>query len=105
MHVANFQLVEQEQRGQGPHYMNVLPEQPVYIVNPGASFSLANQDGTYATLINYQGGSLLGSALPTPANTGLTPRKSKYRGVAWDKRDGRWRVRINCLGVQHHVGR
>jgi hypothetical protein len=32
-------------------------------------------------------------------------RKSKYRGVTWDKRDRRWRVRINCLGVQHHVGR
>ena len=32
-------------------------------------------------------------------------RKSKFRGVTWDRRDRRWRVRMNCLGVQHHVGR
>ena len=33
------------------------------------------------------------------------PVRSKYRGLTWDKKERRWRVRINVLGKQHHVGR
>ena len=32
-------------------------------------------------------------------------RRSKYRGLTWDKKERRWRVRINVMGKQHHVGR
>lgn len=32
-------------------------------------------------------------------------RRSRYRGLTWDKKERRWRVRINVMGKQHHVGR
>jgi hypothetical protein len=32
-------------------------------------------------------------------------RRSRFRGLTWDKKERRWRVRINVMGKQHHVGR
>jgi hypothetical protein len=39
------------------------------------------------------------------ASGSINTRKSRFRGVSWDTRYSKWRVRITCLGAQHHVGR
>jgi outer membrane biosynthesis protein TonB len=31
--------------------------------------------------------------------------KSQYKGLAWDKQENSWRVRISLRGRQHHIGR
>lgn len=36
---------------------------------------------------------------------GISSMKSSYRGLTWDRKDQRWRVRVHYLGKQHHVGR
>ncbi|KAF8055833.1 hypothetical protein HT031_006608 [Scenedesmus sp. PABB004] len=36
---------------------------------------------------------------------GAAGRRSAYRGLTWDRKDGRWRVRIHYQGKQHHIGR
>jgi hypothetical protein len=33
------------------------------------------------------------------------PPLSQYKGLAWDKHEACWRVRISLLGKQHHLGR
>ena len=30
---------------------------------------------------------------------------SIYKGLAWDKHEGCWRVRVSLAGKQHHLGR
>jgi hypothetical protein len=34
-----------------------------------------------------------------------TPPKSLYKGLAWDRQEQCWRVRISFNGKQRHVGR
>jgi len=33
------------------------------------------------------------------------PPTSRFKGLAWDKKDCSWRVRVSLNGKQHHLGR
>jgi hypothetical protein len=41
------------------------------------------------------------TATPAPCH----PGKSAFKGLAWDKQEEAWRVRISYNGKQHHIGR
>jgi hypothetical protein len=38
-------------------------------------------------------------------DNGAPPPKSKFRGLAWDKQEKQWRVRISFEGKQRNLGR
>lgn len=33
------------------------------------------------------------------------PPASRFKGLAWDKHEACWRVRVSLMGKQHHLGR
>lgn len=78
----------------GADHQHDSPPQPA--AAPVASTALHSPASTLAAAC------VGSSALPQHYVTAI---KSSYRGLTWDRKDQRWRVRVHFMGKQHHVGR